>query len=81
MALSRVEERPRLPAPEGWATCRNCGCWEYDACWDEEMGACWWVDEELCSHCDGKGGAAGGGGRVPPIPDVPDVSAGTGITG
>lgn len=40
--------------------CRVCGCWDLRACWSEECGACWWVDEKgratlrettLCSHC------------------------------
>jgi hypothetical protein len=22
-----------------------------DACWSEDEGACWWVAEDLCSHC------------------------------
>lgn len=40
-------------------TCRECGCWEYAACWDDEQGACWWVDDDLCSHCaNGVTGAA-----------------------
>ena len=42
------EERP--PAPEGWPVCRVCGCWEYAACSDD-CGECWWVDDDLCSHC------------------------------
>lgn len=29
--------------PPGWCSCRVCGCWEYNACW--------WVGEDLCSHC------------------------------
>ena len=32
-------------------TCRGCGCWDYDACFDTEDGPCWWVDEDLCSAC------------------------------
>ncbi|MXY64095.1 MAG: hypothetical protein F4206_16880 [Gammaproteobacteria bacterium] len=48
-------EPSRLPfpreAPPGWRSCRECGCWEYNACWHEELGACWWVKEDLCSHC------------------------------
>jgi hypothetical protein len=31
--------------------CRVCGCSEYDACWHELLGACWWVQPDLCSHC------------------------------
>ena len=43
----------RQPAPPGAPTCRVCGCWEYDACWDEDAGACWWIEPDLCSHCEG----------------------------
>lgn len=43
----------RPPAPEGWPACRSCGCWQHAACWDEEAGACWWVEPDLCSHCAG----------------------------
>lgn len=39
------------PAPQGWPVCRVCGCWEFNACWDDEVGACWWVEADLCSHC------------------------------
>lgn len=40
--------------------CRQCGCWDCQACWHEDLGACWWVDDRgratlgettLCSHC------------------------------
>lgn len=40
--------------------CRNCGCVEEEACFSEEHGACWWVNDaghaapratSLCSHC------------------------------
>lgn len=40
-----------LPAPAGVERCRVCGCWDYDACWDDEIGACWWVAPGVCSHC------------------------------
>ncbi|MFY0638678.1 hypothetical protein [Maricaulis maris] len=40
-----------LNRPTGVRTCRACGCWEMDACWDEEHGACWWIEPDLCSHC------------------------------
>jgi hypothetical protein len=33
--------------------CRQCGCSDYDACFDPATGAgCYWVDEDLCSVCD-----------------------------
>lgn len=55
MAAPRVAkgDMPLPPAPEGWPTCRECGCWEFSACWDDEAGACWWVEPDLCSHCAG----------------------------
>ena len=39
------------PAPPGWRRCRSCGCWDLNACWHEDYGACWWVEPDLCSHC------------------------------
>lgn len=32
--------------------CRVCGCTETNACVSKRHGACWWVEEDLCSHCD-----------------------------
>lgn len=32
-------------------TCRGCGCTEHRACVDPEAGPCWWVEADLCSHC------------------------------
>ena len=49
--------------PEGWPSCRVCGCWEYDSCWDEDQGvACSWVEPDLCSRCVLLIAAAGGEG-------------------
>jgi len=31
--------------------CNRCGCQEHDACYDEQTGSCWWVEEDLCSAC------------------------------
>lgn len=31
--------------------CRKCGCTEPDACVDHR-GPCWWVQYDLCSHCE-----------------------------
>ena len=36
---------------DGYVKCRRCGCWDFDACGSERLGACWWVEEDLCSHC------------------------------
>lgn len=35
----------------GEAACRICGCTQERACVDDEHGPCWWVQEDLCSHC------------------------------
>lgn len=36
--------------------CRVCGCTELNACVSERHGPCWWVEDDLCSHCDMKAG-------------------------
>lgn len=33
--------------------CRQCGCHDRSACWSETSGACWWVEDDLCSACSG----------------------------
>ena len=45
------DEHHHRPAPEGVQICRICRCWDLDACWNEDLGACWWVKPDLCSHC------------------------------
>ena len=35
-----------------WRACRECGCTQTQACVDER-GPCWWVEDDLCSHCAG----------------------------
>ena len=43
------------PAPPGVQTCRVCGCWEYEPCFDVFAGdACFWIEEDLCSACQEK---------------------------
>jgi hypothetical protein len=32
-------------------SCRRCGCTAFDACVDPVLGPCFWVDDDLCSHC------------------------------
>ena len=32
--------------------CRACGCTDSHACTNPIDGPCWWVGEDLCSHCD-----------------------------
>jgi hypothetical protein len=40
------------PSPAaGVRTCRVCGCTDDRACVDEEIGPCWWIEADLCSHC------------------------------
>lgn len=34
--------------------CRKCGCSDRNACFSPTLGACWWVEEGLCSHCKNK---------------------------
>jgi hypothetical protein len=34
------------------ATCRQCGCTDNQACIDDWLGPCWWVEPDLCSHCE-----------------------------
>lgn len=31
--------------------CRVCGCTEENACLEPEVGACVWVEDDLCSAC------------------------------
>jgi hypothetical protein len=33
------------------AHCRICGCTDEHACLDDEVGPCWWLEPDLCSHC------------------------------
>ena len=37
--------------PSSVARCRECGCLDFAACESEELGPCWWVEEDLCSGC------------------------------
>lgn len=56
-ARKREHQMEREHDPERFDTtfdlqaCRECGCTELNACTDEELGPCWWVAEDLCSHC------------------------------
>lgn len=34
--------------------CRECGCSEFNACHSPTLGNCWWVEDDLCSHCANK---------------------------
>ena len=36
--------------------CRACGCWQHDACLDENGEPCHRVERDLCSCCAGAGG-------------------------
>lgn len=50
-AEMRRSGRERPPGLESDVKCRRCGCWDFDACWSEGLGACWWAEADLCSHC------------------------------
>jgi len=40
-----------LAQREGMRSCRVCGCTEDNACDDEALGSCCWVEANLCSSC------------------------------
>jgi hypothetical protein len=48
---------PKAPAysaevyPGPPRSCRVCGCHNDDACFHTQLGNCWWIDHDLCSHC------------------------------
>ena len=43
--------QPPPPPPAPWEpVCRECGCWDWNACVDA-CGPCGWVEEDLCSVC------------------------------
>lgn len=44
--------KPRQSRRPSIRTCRVCGCTDAQACIDDAIGPCWWVDEDLCSHCE-----------------------------
>ncbi|MYE00537.1 MAG: hypothetical protein F4Y03_04560 [Alphaproteobacteria bacterium] len=50
LAEAIFEPPPPPPAP-GDRICRECGCWDWNACVDAHDGPCWWVEEDLCSVC------------------------------
>ena len=31
--------------------CKTCGCTESDKCYNIPHGVCWWLEDDLCSHC------------------------------
>lgn len=41
----------RIIDPDPDRRCRICGCHDYDACIHPEHGNCYWIEEDLCSHC------------------------------
>ncbi len=49
----------------GLRVCRVCGCDDELACDDAEAGACWWVEEDLCSGCVIEAGAGAGSSEQP----------------
>lgn len=49
-----AQELPEEPLFDIWR-CRVCGCTDEHACPD----GCYWVEEDLCSACDGKAESEG----------------------
>lgn len=45
-----LSELEAIQRPEG-RTCRECGCSDTDACYHPDHGNCYWVEQDLCSHC------------------------------
>jgi hypothetical protein len=48
VTFQQVMDTSPLPVA---ACCRVCGCTDSHACVDDEVGPCWWVELDLCSHC------------------------------
>lgn len=46
-ALKQALEFAVAVFEESGRNCRECGCWEWDAC----ANGCWWVTDDLCSSC------------------------------
>lgn len=65
-ALASMGERPRVrivmrsksdteeAAQEEEQRCRVCGCTNETPCVDDAGQPCWWVGDDLCSHCEYK---------------------------
>lgn len=49
--ITRAERISKVHGVNNKRTCRICGCNEFDACYHEDHGNCWWVAPDLCSHC------------------------------
>ena len=45
------EFRNQRTAPPGVPVCRECGCWQEDACWNDDIGPCEWIEPDLCGFC------------------------------
>ena len=50
LAAAIFDPPPPRPGP-GDCVCRECGCWDWNACVDARDGPCWWVEQNLCSVC------------------------------
>lgn len=46
-----IFQLPVPPPASGDPVCRECGCWDWNACVGGLDGPCWWVEEDLCSEC------------------------------
>lgn len=51
MTNEELARRFPLLAAGGQQKCRVCGCTQDNACTDAEIGNCWWIEADLCSHC------------------------------
>lgn len=49
--LARAQHHLECTEEAGVRRCVTCGCTDQRGCWDEALGSCWWVAENLCSHC------------------------------
>ncbi|MYE59300.1 MAG: hypothetical protein F4X35_06960 [Alphaproteobacteria bacterium] len=52
--VEAIFQGPVPPPAPGDPICRECGCWDWNACVDARDGPCWWVEEDLCSVCAGR---------------------------
>lgn len=53
--MSKTKEHHHDEIEEGMinmlGTCKKCGCNDGTACQHPDHGPCWWIEDDLCSHC------------------------------
>jgi hypothetical protein len=49
--MNAAELAQAYPLLAATRRCRVCGCTDTNACVDPEHGPCWWIEQDLCSHC------------------------------